>query len=81
MLLTRRRKNKWILIGIVYWASSSRLSLFVHNVVRYVKLGAQEKLFVLTAFGRFIGLCRVSVMYYIELLDRKLTGDYDYVLN
>ena len=81
MLLTRGRKNKWILIGIVYWASSSRLSSFVHNVVRYVKLGAQEKLFVLTAFGRFIGLCRVSVMYYIELLDRKLTGDYDYVLN
>ena len=29
LLLTRGSKNKWILIGIVYWASSSRLSSFV----------------------------------------------------
>ena len=62
LLLTRGKKTKWILIGIVYWASSSRLSSFVHHVVRDVKLDAQEKLFVLTTFSRFIGLCRVSVM-------------------
>ena len=68
------RKNKWILIGIVYWASSSRLSMFVHHVVRDLKLDAQEKLFVLTTFSTFIGLCTVSVMLYIELLDKKLTG-------
>ena len=81
--MTRGRKNKWILIGIVYWASfsrlsslasSSRLSSFVHHVVRDVKFDAQEKLFVLTTFSRFIGLCRVSVMQYMELLDKKLTG-------
>ena len=58
----------------VYWASSSRLSSFVHHVVRDVKFDAQEKLFVLTTFSRFIGLCRVSVMQYMELLDKKLTG-------
>ena len=29
LLLTRGRKSEWILIGIVYWASSSRLSSFV----------------------------------------------------
>ena len=29
LLLIRGSKNKWILIGIVYWASSSRLRLFV----------------------------------------------------
>ena len=40
----------------------NRLSSFVHYVVRDVKLDAQEKLFVLTTFSRFIGLCRVSVM-------------------
>ena len=28
LLLTRGKKSKWILIGIVYWASSSRLSSF-----------------------------------------------------
>ena len=59
---------------LVYWASSSRLSSFVHHVVRDVKFDAQEKLFVLTTFSRFIGLCRVSVMQYMELLDKKLTG-------
>ena len=37
------------------------------------KLDAQEKLFVLTTFSRFIGLCRVSVMWYMELLDKRLT--------
>ena len=55
LLLTRGKKNKWILIGIVYWASSSRLSSFVHHVVRDVKLDAQEKLFVLTTFYGYIG--------------------------
>ena len=50
------------------------VSARVHHVVRYVKLDAQEKLFVLTTFIRFIGLCRVSVMQYMELLDKKLTG-------
>ena len=59
---------------VCYWASSSRLSSFVHHVVRDVKFDAQEKLFVLTIFSRFIGLCRVSVMQYMELLDKKLTG-------
>ena len=74
LLLTRWRKNKWILIGIVYWASSGRLSSFVHHVVVNVKLDPQEKLFVLTIFSGFIGLCRVSIMQYMELLDKKLTG-------
>ena len=50
------------LIGIVYSASSSCLSSFVHHVVRDVKLDAQEKLSVLTTFNRFIGLRRVSLM-------------------
>ena len=62
LLLTRGRKNRWILIGIVYWESSSYLSSFVHYVVGDVKLDAQEKLFVLTTFNRFIRLCRVSIM-------------------
>ena len=74
LLLTRGKKNKCILIGIVYWASSSRLSSFVHHVVVDVKLGPLEKLFVLTIFNGFIGLCRVSIMQYMELLDKKLTG-------
>ena len=56
LLLTREKKNKWILIEIVYWASTSRLSSFVHHVVRDVKLDAHEKLFVLTTFSRFIEL-------------------------
>ena len=29
---------------------------------------------VLTTFSGFIGLCRVSIMQYMELLDKKLTG-------
>ena len=37
--------------------------MFVHHVVRDVKLDAQEKLFVLTIFSGFIGLCRVSIIY------------------
>ena len=57
-----------------YWAISSRLGSFVHHVVRDVKFDAQEKLFVLTTFSRFIGLCRVRVMEYMELLDKKLAG-------
>ena len=52
-------------------ASCSRLRSFVHHVMRDVKLDAQEKLFVLTTFSRFIGLS--SVMQYMELLDKKLT--------
>ena len=56
LLLTREKKNKCILIEIVYWASTSRLSSFVHHVVRDVKLDAQEKLFVLTTFSRIIEL-------------------------
>ena len=62
IFLTRGRKNKWVLTGIVYWASSSHLNSFVHHVVRDVKWDVQEKLFVLTTLSRFIGLCRVSVM-------------------
>ena len=38
----------------LYWISSSRLSSFVHHVVKDVTLDAQEKLFVLTTFSRFI---------------------------
>ena len=67
LLLTRGRKNKWILIAIIYWASSSRLSSFVVrdvklycHIVRDVKLDAQGKLFVLTGFSVFIELCRVT---------------------
>ena len=48
--------------------------MFVHHVVVDVKLGPQEKLFVLTIFSGFIGLCRVSIMQYMELLDKKLAG-------
>ena len=36
-------------------------SQLVFTPVRDVKLDAQEKLFVLTIFSRFVGLCRVSV--------------------
>ena len=43
-------------------ASCSRLRSFVHHVVVDVKLGPQEKLFVLTIFSGFVGLCRVSIM-------------------
>ena len=46
----------------------------MHHVVVDVKLGPLEKLFVLTIFNGFIGLCRVSIMQYMELLDKKLTG-------
>ena len=42
--------------------AASRLSSFVHHVVRYIKLDAQEKLFALTTFSMFIGLCRVIEM-------------------
>ena len=45
----------------LYMANSSRLNSFVHHVVVDVKLDAQEKLFVLTTFSRFIELCRVSI--------------------
>ena len=38
------------------------------------KLDAEEKLFVLTTFSRFTRLCRISIMYYMELLDKKLSG-------
>ena len=62
LLVIKRRKNKWILIGIVYWASFSRLRSFVHHVVGDAKLDAQEKLFVLTTFSGFIGFYRVSIM-------------------
>ena len=48
--------------------------LYTIYIVRDVKLNAQEKLLAVTRFSRFIGLCRVSVMYYMELLDKKLTG-------
>ena len=40
-----------------YWASSSRLSSFVHHVVTDVKFDAQGELFVLTTLSKFIGLC------------------------
>ena len=36
-------------------------SQLVCTPVRDVKLDAQEKLFVLTIFSRFVGLCKVSV--------------------
>ena len=42
--------------------SCSRLRSFVHHVVVDVKSGPQEKLFVLTIFSDFTGLCRVSIM-------------------
>ena len=57
-----RKKIYIFLIEIVYWVSSSRLRSFVHQVLGDVKLGAQEQLFVLTTFSKFIGLCRVSKM-------------------
>ena len=54
--------------------SCSRVRSFVHLVVGDAELDAQEKLFVLTTFSGVIGLCRVSIMQYMELLDKKLTG-------
>ena len=54
--------------------SCSRLRSFVHHVVVDVKSGPQEKLFVLTIFSDFTGLCRVSIMQYMKLLDKKRTG-------
>ena len=45
-----------------YWASSSRLISFVHHVVGDAKLDAQEKLFAITTFSGFIGLCRVNII-------------------
>ena len=53
--------------------SCSRLRSFVHLVVGDAELDAQEKLFVLTTFSGVIGLCRVSIMQYMELLEKKLT--------
>ena len=50
--LDKREENKYILIGIVYWLSSSRLSSFVQHVVGDVNLDAQEKLFVITIVTR-----------------------------
>ena len=55
-------------------ASCSRLRSLVQHVVVDVKLGPQEKLFVPAIFSGFIGLRRVSIMQYIELQDKKLTG-------
>ena len=34
----------------------------VHHVVGDVNIDAQEKLFVLTTFSGFVGLCRVGIM-------------------
>ena len=59
-------------LELIIRASCSRLRLFVDHVVGDMKLDAQEKLSVLTTFSGFIGLCRVSIMYYMELLDKKL---------
>ena len=61
------------MIGIVYWVSFSRFNSFVHQVVGHATLDAEAKLFVLTTFNGFIELCRVSIMEYMELLDKKLT--------
>ena len=55
-------------------ASCSRLRSLVQHVVVDVKLGPQEKLFVPAIFSGFIGLRRVSIMQYMELQDKKLTG-------
>ena len=41
---------------------------------RRCKIDAQEKLLVLTTFSWFIGLCRVTIIQYMELLYKKLTG-------
>ena len=50
--------------------------LVLHHVVGDTKLDAQEKLSVLTTFSGFTGLCRVSIMWYMELLDKTLTGQW-----
>ena len=42
--------------------SCSRLRSFVHHVVVDVRFSLQEKLFVLTIFSGFIGLCRASII-------------------
>ena len=56
-LLAMGRRNKSILCR-----NCSRLRWFVHHVVRAVKLDAEGKMFVLTTFSGFIGLCRISMM-------------------
>ena len=60
------------MIEIVNWTSSSRLSLFVHDVVGDVKFDAQKM-----KLSGFIGSCRINILQYIsgmELLDKKLAG-------
>ena len=71
LLLTRGRKNKWILIGILYWSSSSRLRTFVDHILADIKLDAQEKLFVVTTshpsnvqISDFFQLVISTVQYY-----------------
>ena len=60
-----------LFIGQVLAVSAYLYTIYIE---RDVKLNAQEKLLAVTTFSRFIGLCRISVMYYMELLDKKLTG-------
>lgn len=66
------KKSKWILIGIIYWASSIRLNLLVKHVVEYIKLDVQKKLFAIMTFIGFIGLYRISTLQYLQLLDKKV---------
>ena len=72
--MTSERKNEWILNEIVYLASSSHLSSFLHHVVGDVKLDVQEKLILLMTSKDFTALYRISILQHMELLDKKLVG-------
>ena len=58
-------------LSFFIWAYSSRLTAFVYYVVVDVKLGAQEKLFVLLTFSSCTGLCRIRILWYMQFLDKK----------
>ena len=70
-LLTNGKEEQMVFLTELFiQASSSGLRLLVHRVVREVKLDAQEKLFVLTTFSRFIELChsiQVSLFFFLFL--------------
>ena len=68
-----RRANEFC-ARIVYSGKLQPSQVFGHHVVGDVKLDAQEKLFGLTTFNRFIGLSRGSIMLYMKLMDKKVTG-------
>ena len=70
LFVTSGRKNKWILIVIVYLGMVQPAQLVCTPHSRRYKI--EEKL--LMAFTSFIGLCRISTLSYMEILIKKLAG-------